>query len=140
MNPKTYSIRGFSEVIGINEILSNKDILESSSSKKSHNSTSMVTNDLTEKDFLLRSSSTNALNDVGSSPFEGDVPYNSPVVKSNSSTIISMKSSEFRKDTNKQVTFMENGSSSNNLNPPEKSEKNSENKIDQNLGVNKFIN
>ena len=48
--------------------------------------------------------------------------------------------SEFRKDTNKQVTFMENGSSLNNLNPPEKSEKNSENKIDQNLGVNKFIN
>ena len=46
INSKTYSIRGYSEAIGINEILSNKEILDSSSSKKSHGSSLTVENDL----------------------------------------------------------------------------------------------
>jgi len=135
MNPKTYSIRGLNEVIGINEILTNKEILESSGSKKSHTNTSMVTNDLNEKDFLTRSSSTNALNDAGGISFESDPSYNVPLVKSNSSINVSIKSSDLRKDNNRQVVFLENGSSLNNISSSEKS---SENKIDQNLGVKNF--
>ncbi len=142
LNSKTFSVRGFNEVIGINEILSNKEILESSSSKKTHSTTSMVTNDLTEKDFVARTTSTNALNDTNNISFNNDVSYNLPLAKSNSSSSISIKldkSSDLRKDSNRQVTFFDNSPSIHNMASSEKSEASSENKLDQSLEVNNYL-
>jgi hypothetical protein len=102
----------------------------------------MVTNDLTEKDFVARTTSANALNDTNNISFNNDVSYNLPLAKSNSSSSISIKldkSSDLRKDSNRQVTFFDNSSSIHNMASSEKSEASSENKLDQSLEVNNYF-
>ena len=134
LNPKYLSIRGYNEVIGINEISSIAEIMESQGSKKSH-SISLSTNDLNEGDFLPRNS---VLININKEPTnESKISFqNGMSFKDNSANNNNKldKSLDSIKD-NRQIKLMDSSSNSSssllNMAPIVKSE----NKIDQNMEV-----